>query len=79
MLRIGSDYELRTITMTQRQLIGGGVMGLPTPFPSGALKATANPAIRLFGLRFFKDQTILEYLAEFCGCVSRPSGSLVAR
>jgi len=55
-------------------------MGLPTPFPSGALKATANPAIRLFGLRFFKDQTILEYLAEFLAVVFSPkriSGSEV--
>lgn len=44
----------------------------PTPFPSGALKDTANPAIRLFGLRFFKDQTVLEYLAEFLAVVFSP-------
>lgn len=39
----------------------------------GALKADkANPAIRLYGRRFYKDQTPTEYLAEFLLAFSSP-------
>lgn len=43
-------------------------MPTPQPFPALALDyrdADANPAIQLFGRRFFTDQTIMEYLVEF--------------
>lgn len=43
-------------------------MAVPIPFPRIELdyKLTdANPAIQLFGRRFFADQTVLEYLVEF--------------
>ena len=30
----------------------------------------SNPAVRAFGRRFYKDQTPLEYLAEFLLCFS---------
>ncbi|MFY9432647.1 MAG: hypothetical protein WAP24_06155 [Thermacetogeniaceae bacterium] len=43
-------------------------MSLPEPFPQIKIKHY-NPAIRLFGNRFFKDQTVLEYLAEFLAVV----------
>lgn len=43
-------------------------MSLPEPFPQIKIK-DYNPAIRLFGNRFFKDQTVLEYLAEFLAVV----------
>lgn len=39
----------------------------------GLLKADkANPAIRLYGRRFYKDQTLTEYLAEFLLVFSSP-------
>ena len=39
----------------------------------GVLKADkANPAIRLYGRRFYKDQTPIEYLAEFLLAFSSP-------
>lgn len=43
-------------------------MAPPEPFPAIKLNyedADANPAIQLFGRRFFSDQTLLEYLVEF--------------
>ena len=45
-------------------------MSAPKPFPQITLEhvgtgADANPGVQLFGRRFFIDQTILEYLAEF--------------
>lgn len=40
-------------------------MDLPKPFPSHAVDDLCNPAIRLFGLRFVRDQTLVEYLSEF--------------
>lgn len=39
-------------------------MALPEYFPKALRAEYANPAIRLFGSRFIKDQTILEYLSE---------------
>ncbi|NLM38754.1 MAG: hypothetical protein GX205_01770 [Firmicutes bacterium] len=42
---------------------------LPTPFPTVAMEGDYNPAIRLFGLRFIKDQTIVEHLAELLAVV----------
>lgn len=44
-------------------------MTLPRPFPGIDVSRDYNPAIRLFGNRFFKDQTILEYLSEFLNLV----------
>lgn len=45
-------------------------------FPSIELEAKtdANPAIRAFGRRFYKDQTPIEYLTEFLLCFSSPKG-----
>lgn len=42
-------------------------MSLPERFPEVTIdeKEDYNPGIRLFGKRFIKDQTILEYLSEF--------------
>ncbi len=40
-------------------------MTLPMPFPAKEIAGDYNPAIRLFGLRFVADQTIVEYLSEF--------------
>lgn len=43
-------------------------MTVPAPFPKIQLDyktSDANPAIQLFGRRFFSDQTVLEYLVEF--------------
>ena len=43
-------------------------MSIPMPFPEIALNyegPDANPGIQLFGRRFFADQSIMEYLAEF--------------
>ncbi|QSQ10142.1 hypothetical protein H0A61_02541 [Koleobacter methoxysyntrophicus] len=41
-------------------------MGLPNPFPKiDEANQAFNPAIRLFGSRFFTDQTVVELLAEF--------------
>ncbi len=43
-------------------------MPLPVPFPNIKLNyesTDANPAVQLFGRRFFSDQTVLEYLVEF--------------
>lgn len=51
-------------------------MGLPVPFPR--IKdiddelANFNPGIRLFGRRFFIDQTVLELTAEFLAVVLAP-------
>lgn len=38
---------------------------LPSPFPAVNIDEDLNPAIRLFGKRFIKEQTIVEYLVEF--------------
>ena len=38
---------------------------LPLPFPAVNIDEDLNPAIRLFGKRFIKEQTIVEYLVEF--------------
>lgn len=44
---------------------------LPTPFPRGVdVSSDANPAIRLFGKRFYVDQPIPEFLVEFLLVVS---------
>lgn len=40
-------------------------MSLPDPFPEVKVSEDYNPAIRLFGKRFIKEQTVLEYLSEF--------------
>mgnify|MGYP001213280425 CR=1 FL=1 len=45
---------------------------LPKPFPALDVSEDRNPAMRLFGLRFFQDQTVLEYLTEFLSVVSYP-------
>ncbi len=42
---------------------------LPTPFPEIDVSDDYNPAIRLFGKRFFADQTVLEYLTEFMAII----------
>jgi hypothetical protein len=42
---------------------------LPMPFPTKEIAGDYNPAIRLFGLRFVADQTIVEYLSEFLSIV----------
>ena len=41
-------------------------------FPNIAIEkqTDSNPAVRAFGRRFYKDQTPLEYLAEFLLCFS---------
>jgi hypothetical protein len=44
-------------------------MSLPGPFPEVEVSEDYNPAIRLFGKRFIKDQTVLEYLSEFLAVV----------
>jgi|CZCA01.1.fsa_nt_gi hypothetical protein len=44
-------------------------MGLPRLFPSCKVDKHYNPAIRLFGLRFIRDQSIVEYLSEFLSIV----------
>ncbi len=44
-------------------------MSLPDPFPEVDVSEDYNPAIRLFGNRFFKEQTVLEYLSEFLAVV----------
>ncbi len=43
---------------------------LPLPFPHEAdLKADYNPGIRLFGKRFVKEQTVMEFAVEFLAIV----------
>ncbi len=42
---------------------------LPTPFPQIDISSDYNPGIRLFGRRFIKEQTTVEYLAEFLALV----------
>lgn len=42
---------------------------LPMPFPTIKTSKDYNPAIRLFGKRFIKEQTILEYATEFLALV----------
>jgi hypothetical protein len=43
---------------------------LPAPFPKlEEISEDYNPAIRLFGKRFIKEQSVLEYLTEFLGLV----------
>ena len=43
---------------------------LPKPFPALDVSEDRNPAMRLFGLRFFQDQTVLEYLTGVpLGCL----------
>ncbi len=44
-------------------------MTLPRPFPAKEIAGGYNPAIRLFGLRFFSDQTVVEYLSEFLSII----------
>ncbi|MGB3911835.1 MAG: hypothetical protein WBK70_00060, partial [Thermacetogeniaceae bacterium] len=44
-------------------------MSLPEPFPEVDVSEDYNPAIRLFGKRFIKEQTVLEYLSEFLAVV----------
>jgi hypothetical protein len=44
-------------------------MSLPDPFPEVKVSEDYNPAIRLYGNRFFKDQTVLEYLSEFLAVI----------
>jgi hypothetical protein len=44
-------------------------MSLPDPFPEVKVSEDYNPAIRLFGKRFIKEQTVLEYLSEFLAVV----------
>lgn len=44
-------------------------MSLPKPFPEVKVSDYYNPAIRLYGNRFFRDQTMLEYLTEFLAIV----------
>ncbi len=44
-------------------------LSLPTPFPDVDISKDYNPAIRLFGKRFIKEQTAVEYLAEFLALV----------
>ncbi|AEG14184.1 hypothetical protein Desku_0568 [Desulfofundulus kuznetsovii DSM 6115] len=44
-------------------------MSLPLPFPRLDVSDDYNPAIRLFGKRFIKEQTVVEYLAEFLAVV----------
>jgi hypothetical protein len=46
---------------------GGVVMkrAMPEYFPTSGIKDDYNPAILLFGKRFFVDQTVLELMAEF--------------
>jgi len=52
---------------------------LLAPFPStgehGIAADQNNPAIRLYGRRFYKDQTPLEYLAEFLLVFASPKGA----
>lgn len=38
---------------------------LPEPFPHGIEIDYDNPGIRLYGMRFYKDQSPIEYVAEF--------------
>jgi len=47
---------------------------LPKPFPPVATNESDdyNPGIRLFGKRFMKEQTVVEYLAEFLAVVASP-------
>ncbi|MCR4440642.1 MAG: hypothetical protein QHH10_00330 [Peptococcaceae bacterium] len=45
---------------------------LPQPFPKIDVSEDYNPAIRLYGHRFIKEQTILEYAAEFLSVVFSP-------
>lgn len=45
---------------------------LPKPFPNLNISGDYNPAIRLFGRRFFSDQTILEYMVEFMAVIFSP-------
>ncbi len=54
--------------MTVRQFNSLEIDEILAPFPpsSGSVDADkTNPAIRLYGRRFYKDQTPVEYLAEF--------------
>lgn len=44
------------------------------PFPPTGDTSKDNPAIRLYGLRFYKDQTPVEYLAEFLLVFASPKG-----
>lgn len=45
-------------------------MGLPPPFPKiKNARTTSNPAFVLFGSRFYRDQTVVELLAEFLSIV----------
>jgi len=44
-------------------------MDVPEIFPSCKIDGNYNPAIRLFGLRFIRDQSIVEYLSEFLALV----------
>lgn len=49
------------------------MISLPKPFPSGIdVDENLNPAIRLYGRRFFIDQTILEIMSEFLGILFSP-------
>lgn len=43
---------------------------LPTPFPDIDISEDYNPGIRLFGKRFIKEQTVVEYLVEFLSLVN---------
>jgi len=45
---------------------------LPKHFPNIDVSKDYNPAIRLFGRRFIKEQTILEYMAEFLAVFFSP-------
>jgi len=38
---------------------------LPEPFPTGIKIAQDNPGLRLYGMRFVKDQSLPEFVAEF--------------
>ena len=45
---------------------------LPQPFPNIDTSRDYNPAIRLFGNRFIKDQTMLEYMVELLAMFFSP-------
>lgn len=77
--------------MTVQQFNSLKIEEILAPFPpslGASVAGKTNPAIRLYGRRFYKDQTPVEYLAEFllvfvspkcCGVPSESDGSYTFR